>query len=172
MKFLKMNWLYFRAVTRHRWYVMIECFKAGLIWQGLVHDLSKYTPAEWGPYARYFYGGKMVRRKDGTLIPDPEFDTAWNHHQKTNPHHWQYWLLTRDTGETVALPMPDRFWREMLCDWKGAGMAYGNPDTRAWYIKNIRNITLHPFTRASVDLALGLRDPDADGNVRVEWDEW
>jgi len=47
----------------------------------------------------------------------------------------------------VALPMPDRYRREMLADWRGAGRAYGNPDTKAWYLKNKGRIILHPETR-------------------------
>lgn len=47
----------------------------------------------------------------------------------------------------VALPMPDVYRREMLADWRGAGRALGNSDTRQWYELNKHNIRLHPETR-------------------------
>ena len=36
-----------RTVGRHRREVMKNCFRAGLYWQGLTHDLSKYSPEEF-----------------------------------------------------------------------------------------------------------------------------
>lgn len=59
---------YLWYVLRHKWYV----FQAGRVlkvpvWQLLMHDLSKFTPAEWFPYVAYFYGpgpfvAALVRR--------------------------------------------------------------------------------------------------------------
>jgi hypothetical protein len=54
----------------------------------------------------------------------------------------------------VALSMPDRYRREMLADWRGAGRAYGNPDTEKWYKEHCENIILHPETRAWVESEL------------------
>lgn len=56
-----------------------------------------------------------------------------------------------------VLPMPDRYRREMLADWIGAGRAYlGNPDTCAWYLENRAKLILHPETRAWLEKELGL----------------
>lgn len=53
---------YLRYVLLHKWYV----FRAGLaiggmsprwVWRLLVHDLSKFSRAEWGPYVAKFYAG-------------------------------------------------------------------------------------------------------------------
>ena len=54
------------------------------------------------------------------------------------------------------LPMPDRYRREMLADWRGAGRAYGNPDTRKWYEKHKHKIIIHAETRAWIESQLGL----------------
>lgn len=35
------------TVNRHRRLVRHYCFKLGLVWQGLTHDLSKYSPTEF-----------------------------------------------------------------------------------------------------------------------------
>ena len=34
---------HFRTITRHRHKVIAHCAKAGILWQGLRHDLSKYS---------------------------------------------------------------------------------------------------------------------------------
>ncbi len=175
---------YIKYVLLHKYYVFRECLNYGLVWQGLIHDWTKFLPSEWSPYVEYFYGdgGKGA------------FDVAWNHHQKRNPHHWQYWLLREDNPEarlqlsqhllqaaievdqfglisdatmqdgteTVIrnffkiLPMPDKYRKEMLCDWRGAGQAQGKPrdETIYWYVANKDNIFLHPDTEAWIEKEL------------------
>ena len=38
---------HFITITRHRHMVIKYCFKMGIGFQGLFHDLSKYTPTEF-----------------------------------------------------------------------------------------------------------------------------
>lgn len=81
------------------------------------------------------------------------FDIAWNHHQKRNPHHWQYWLLVRDDGTKDALRMPIRYAREMVADWVGAGRAItGKIEVWAWYEKNRDKIILEHETCVRVEV--------------------
>lgn len=108
---MKKHLRYLKYVLRHKWFVFLYCLEYGLIWRGIKHDWSKFLPSEWFPYVEYFYGGKKeivpnvkVFTEDGKLIPKTKtpddvqlaFDLAWNHHQKRNSHHWQYWLLHPD----------------------------------------------------------------------------
>ncbi len=89
------------------------------------------------------------------------FDAAWNHHQKANKHHWQYWCLAMDDDPDLVLPMPDRYRREMLADWRGAGRAYtGSDNTREWYLerRDKMRAKLHPETRAWIEGELGVED--------------
>ena len=141
---------YLKYILRHKWYVFLAGCKLGIPLLALVHDWSKFKPSEWLPYARTFYN------KDGSKCyqEHPEFTLAWNHHQKRNKHHWQYWMITWDRGDTECLPMPDRYRREMLADWIGAGRALGKPDTAGWYEANRDNIKLHPETRHWLALQL------------------
>ncbi len=37
-------WKHFCTITHHRWKVRSHCFRVGLYWRGLTHDLSKYSP--------------------------------------------------------------------------------------------------------------------------------
>ena len=45
-----------KTITRHRHEVIRNCAKAGILWQGLAHDLSKYSPEEFLPGIRYYQG--------------------------------------------------------------------------------------------------------------------
>lgn len=153
---------YLRYVLRHKWHVFVAGWHLSVpLWQLLIHDWTKFLPREWFPYVAYFYGrgGREAHAKSGGMYrpgSDFAFDIAWNHHQKRNPHHWQYWLLTRDTDEPqlIALPMPERYVREMVADWIGAGAAQGKPDNWHWYLTNREKMNLHPETRQGAELLL------------------
>jgi len=162
---------YLHYVLRHKYYVLRECWKHGLIWRGLTHDLSKFLPSEWLPYANYFYGkAHTVRDETGYYKPtdtgDARFDFAWLLHQKRNDHHWQWWILPEDEGGIKVLPMSREARLEMLCDWIGAGLAQGTPGTRAWYLKNKDKMLLHPETRAWVERQLSTSNPLILSNER------
>ena len=49
-------WKHFVTITHHRMVVMAGCFRIGLFWQGLTHDLSKYSRVEFWNGARYYQG--------------------------------------------------------------------------------------------------------------------
>lgn len=146
---------YFKYVVRHKWFVFIECCKLSIPWLGIIHDLSKFSRVEWAAYARQFFnpdGSKReVRDKTGFYDPNKlsdDFDRAWNNHQKSNKHHWQYWCSIQITGEPKLLPFPDKYRREMLADMRGASMALGfGVSIKAYYEKNKDKMQLHPETR-------------------------
>ena len=155
---------YLSYVIRHKWYVMIECWKFGLYWTGIVHDWSKFLPCEWFPYANYFYGPKFPGRDEtGYYKPtdtgDDAFDRAWLHHQKVNKHHWQWWVLPDEDG-WKTLEMPRKYILEMIADWRGAGKAQGTPDTLAWYRKNMHKMKLGMLTRSQVERLIGYYPPE------------
>jgi hypothetical protein len=153
---VRRHWMYLKYVLRHKWYVLLAGLQLKVPLLILIaHDWDKFLPSEWFPYARTFYN------KDGskTYNEHPAFTLAWNQHQKINKHHWQWWYITWDRGESEALPMPDVFRREMLADWRGAGQAVGFPDTRGWYEKNRDKMKLHPETRQWIEEQLGVNNP-------------
>ena len=71
------------------WMVEHEIVTEGLAYivQGLVrnHDKSKYDQQEYYAYDEYFYG----KGKEDPETKE-EFNYAWLHHIRNNPHHWQY----------------------------------------------------------------------------------
>ena len=96
---------YLKKLLQHKWYVMIACLKIGLpLWLGIIHDWSKFQRVEFMPYVRYDFSGK-----ENSAEVQADFDVAWNHHQKHNKHHWQYWVLINDEDGTYPLDMPRRY---------------------------------------------------------------
>lgn len=148
---------YLKYLIKHKLFVLIECFKFGLYWQGLIHDLSKLRLSEFISYARYFYGWDKLTQKEkfaydkAKAKTEREFDLAWLYHIHRNPHHWQFWILIQDEDEDKILPMPDKYIKEMVCDWKGAGKVQGNHNTLMWYNKHKDKMQLHPRTRDKVE---------------------
>ena len=147
---LYQHWLYLRYVVIHKWFVMVECFKRGLFWRGLMHDMSKFRPSEWFPYVYNFYG-----RPTSYKEVDCAFDLAWLLHQRRNDHHWQFWLLAYDDGGDRRIRMSPDAVVEMVCDWIGAGRAQGHGnDVHNWYEQNKNKMQLHPHVRAYVETLL------------------
>jgi hypothetical protein len=130
---------YLLYILRHKWFVFLECWKVGLFWRGLTHDLSKFSPAEFGAYARYFFDGKRNKL---------EFDLAWLHHQRCNDHHWNWWV-----DGAVAWEMSEEARAEMICDWRAMGRAFGDT-AQSYYLANREKIILAPRTRLLVEIDL------------------
>lgn len=141
------NLQYASYVARHKWFVFRAGLKTGApLWRLIIHDWSKLTSAEWGPYVRSFYGGERTPEVRAA------FNRAWLHHQHRNQHHWQSHLLLEDDGSLKVLPIPDHFIREMVADWAGAGRAItGKWEVGQWYAKNYEKIRLDLGTRRTVN---------------------
>lgn len=158
---------YLCYIIKHKWYVAIECFKVGLYWRGIVHDMDKFLPCVFIPYARHFfsdgrdirYGRDQYGHYDPTNTGDEAFDFAIMLHLKRNRHHWQWWVIPKDYDGIKILEMDDISRREMYCDWIGAGKAQGrisyfgnNLDViRRWWLDNNKTMQLHPNTRTYFD---------------------
>ncbi len=108
------------------------------------HDVSKYEIEEFVPYALYFYVSKEEYKR--------EFDRAWNHHQKRNKHHWQYWILRQDDGPDILIEMPLEYVFEMVCDWFAFSFKKGNLfEILKWYDQEKDKIQLNEMTRKVVE---------------------
>lgn len=102
------------------------------------HDDSKLTSNEFNSYRSKFF---PIEGESKYLIT---FKEAWNHHQKSNAHHWQYWIMWKD-GESKAIPMNFYNAIEMIIDW--TAMAYKFGDTpKEFYDKNKSTMLLHETT--------------------------
>lgn len=140
---------HFRTITRHRHMVIRHCFKAGIFWQGLRHDLSKYTPAEFIPGAKYYLGYKSPTEAERSLFG---YSKAWLHHKGRNRHHFEYWVdYNTKTKRQEPVKMPLKYVKEMFCDRVAAGKIYqGGNFTRdnpiEYFMKGSARTSMHPET--------------------------
>jgi hypothetical protein len=170
---LRKHWLYGLYVARHKWYVLLAGLRRGVNpWQLIVHDLSKFRPDEWRPYAEWFYGANggpwapLLRDpseawREEAAVRQRAFQRAFLAHLHRNPHHQQHYVLpSQGDKPPVVFEIPERYVREMLADWDGAGRAIsGVVDCRDWYVRETLagRILLHPATRDRVDQLLGVQ---------------
>lgn len=151
-------WGHFKTITSHKWLVMKHCFKLGLYRQGLCHDLSKYSPAEFWVGAKYYQGNRSPndaqRQAEGC-------STAWLHHKGRNKHHLEYWIDydPAGTGNMIGMEIPVRYVAEMFCDRIAASKIYlkeAYTDESPWdyYDRGRTHYILHPNTRALLEKML------------------
>lgn len=121
MNFIK----HLKMIIKHRNEVRKLCFKCGLYWQGLVHDLSKYSFIEFSEGVKYYNGIKsptaICREITGK-------SNAWEHHKKKNKHHPEYWIYNNNYKL-----MPYKYAVESICDRISAcktykGISYTNSE--------------------------------------------
>ena len=143
-------WSHFKTITKHRFLVMGGCFRIGLYWQGLVHDLSKYSPTEFWTGARYYQG---TRSPNAAEREDKGYSEAWMHHKGRNRHHYEYWTdMNPETRRYEPVPMPRKYLAEMVMDRRAACKVYQGknytPASPLEYFEKSRERTLmHPETR-------------------------
>jgi hypothetical protein len=153
---------YFWYLSKHRFFVMIECFKHGMIWRGLVHDLSKYNPKEFFPYAYHFYKDNRPKRDPtGYYKPtdtgNPVFELAWVHHIHNNKHHWQWWTIPTDGNGKKTYPISEKFCKEMICDWTGAHKAQKTKGSVIeWYMINKDKMLFHEKSKIYIEHLLNI----------------
>lgn len=111
-----------KTITAHRHMVMIHCFKAGIIKNGILHDLSKYSPTEFIPGVIYFQGNRSPNEREREVNG---YSMAWIHHKGRNKHHFEYWTdYNTKTGTLDPVKMPDKYIFEMFCDRVAASKIY------------------------------------------------
>lgn len=121
------------------WYIddLIKC-----------HDESKYNYDEFEGYRQWFFPA------DNEIKNQLQFDLAWNHHQKNNPHHWEYWIMYKNNS-IFTLPMPFIYIFEMLCDWTAMSLKFKDRPTD-FYNKNKDFMLLNDNTIKSIEKWLPL----------------
>ncbi len=157
MKYFKNALAHFKTITRHRHEVMKNCFRAGIGFQGLFHDLSKYMPAEFLPGVKYFQGDRSPNEMERETIG---YSNAWMHHKGRNRHHYEYWNdYNPKTKRIEAVKMPDRYFVEMVCDRIAASkIYYGEDYTDAsslnYYLRKKGKMFINPETERDLEKIL------------------
>ena len=100
-------WRHLKTVQRHRHLVRQYCFRLGLYWQGLTHDLSKFSPVEFWAGVKYFQGD---RSPNDAQRRDKGYSASWMHHKGRNRHHFEYWTDYGVSGEgIIGVEMPKKY---------------------------------------------------------------
>jgi hypothetical protein len=147
---------HFKTITRHRHQVIRNCFKAGIPWQGLRHDLSKYSPTEFLEGARYWQGTRSPNDREREV---KGYSDSWMHHKGRNRHHFEYWTDYSAKDKKIRpVEMPTRYVVEMFCDRVAAskiyqGKAYTDQSPLTYFIngKGRREGMIHPATSDKIE---------------------
>ena len=140
---------HFKTITKHRHKVIAHCFKAGIPWRGLLHDLSKYTPAEFLAGARFYKGTRSPNESEREEFG---YSAAWLHHKGRNRHHFEYWTdYNPQTKRVGPVKMPLVFVKEMFCDRVAAskiyqGKNYTDKHPLEYFLRGKPNRSIHPET--------------------------
>ena len=151
-------WKHFKTITFHKFLVAQGCFKVGLYRQGILHDLSKYSPAEFRVGMKYYQG---TRSPNNAEREDIGYSSAWLHHKGRNKHHYEYWQDYSLTGRgaLVPVPMPDQYFAEMIMDRIAASKVYMGADyTNASPLEYLHRVPdhqcIHPQTQEKLEFTL------------------
>ena len=137
------------TIMRHRRKVIYHCAKAGILWRGLLHDLSKYSPTEFIPGVRHFIGTRSPNEGERAL---KGYSDAWMHHKGRNRHHFEYWTdYNPETKLMSPVKMPIVFVKEMFCDRVAAskvyqGKNYTNEHPYKYFAPGKIRRSIHPET--------------------------
>ena len=163
-------WQHFKTITYHKWLVLQGCFRVGLFWQGITHDLSKYSLTEFREGARYYQG---TRSPNTAEREDKGYSEAWMHHKGRNRHHYEYWTdISRETRNYESVEMPRKYLVEMVMDRRAACMVYQGKkyhDGAAldYFERSVERERMHPNTRQQLHYILTmLRDQGEDTTFR------
>lgn len=162
-------WKHFKTITHHKLIVMENCFKVGLYKQGLLHDLSKYTPTEFLVGCRYYQGDQSPNNAEREALG---CSYAWLHHKGRNKHHYEYWIDYSTTVLKGMAPakMPTKYVIEMLMDRIAASKIYlkkqyTDSAPLAYYNKGKQFAMIHPESKELLEKLLVMLSEKGEKNT-------
>ena len=146
-----------KVICHHRHLVIKHARKAGIFWQGLGHDLSKFSPTEFFTGAKYFLGNRSPNEKERELFG---YSAAWLHHKGRNKHHFEYWNdVNPKTKRYEPVKMPTKYLIEMFCDRVAAsktyqGENYTDEHPPNYFLRGNARLSMHPETADTLEMLL------------------
>lgn len=146
-----------KVICHHRHLVIKHARKAGIFWQGLGHDLSKFSPSEFFVGAKYFLGNRSPNERERELFG---YSAAWLHHKGRNKHHFEYWNdVNPATKRYEPVKMPTKYLIEMFCDRVAAsktyqGDAYTDEHPINYFLRGNARLSMHPETAETLEMLL------------------
>lgn len=149
---------HFQTITRHKLLVTKYCFRLGLYKQGILHDLSKYSPAEFLIGVKYYQGHQSPNNAERK---EKGYSLAWLHHKGRNRHHYEYWIDTNHDAPDgfYCVEMPFCYVAEMFCDRVAAckiyqGSNYTDGSALSYFTANKDKLLMHEKTRRLLEYLL------------------
>lgn len=155
---------HFITITHHKLLVLQGCFKIGLYKQGLLHDMSKYSPTEFLVGCKYYKGYMSPNNAERA---DRGYSSAWLHHKGRNKHHLEYWIDyavskpddDKEHTKMEGMKMPIRYVCEMFIDRVSASKnyqkeKYTDKSALEYYEKSVDHYMIHPDTKAMLEYLL------------------
>lgn len=144
------------TVNKHRWLVFIHCCKVGIPFQGLVHDLSKYSFTEFFTSARNYSGVKSPIANERS--EEYGYSKAFIHHTRKNKHHYEYWVDVT-LGDIILSPMPFKYALESSMDMIAASKVYNHKnftkDKPLKFLEKVKERSLmHSATKEFIEYIL------------------
>lgn len=109
-----------KKILIHKYWVAHYCNMCGLYKQGFLHDMSKFSPTEFGESIKYYVG---ISSPIDEATKHKGYSDAWMHHKGRNKHHSSYWVNIF-YGKVIPIKMPWKYLLELICDNLGASHAY------------------------------------------------
>lgn len=137
------------TIITHRRNVIKNAAKCGILRQGLLHDLSKYSPTEFWEGVKYFQGNRSPNEAERA---EKGYSAAWMHHKGRNRHHFEYWTdYSPITKKMSPVKMPMRYLKEMFCDRVAATKVYQKKSYRGvapleYFLNGRAKYAMHPET--------------------------
>ena len=142
---------HFGTILQHKILVGQMCFRVGLYAQGILHDMSKFSPTEFTVGLNYYQG---YRSPNNAERESKGYSEAWLHHKGRNRHHYEYWIdYSIKPGVILeGSAMPVRFVIEMFFDRIAASKvylkeAYTDCSPLQYYEKGDVGELIHPQTK-------------------------
>lgn len=156
---------HFITITKHRHVVIKHCKKAGIFWQGLRHDLSKYSPTEFLPGVKYYTGKRSPNEGERS---EYGYSLAWMHHKGRNKHHFEYWTDYNPKSKVVEpVKMPIKYVAEMFCDRVAAGKIYNGSNYTddsplEYFLRAKSRRVIHPETSELLENLLAMLSKEGE----------
>lgn len=148
---------HFITITKHRHAVIKHGYKAGILFQALFHDLSKYSLVEFRAGAKYYQGTRSPNEVERELFG---YSSAWLHHKGRNRHHFEHWIdYNPKEKRDMPVKMPIKYVKEMFCDRVAAskiyqGKNYTDNHPIEYFMKEKGVRVIHPETSDLIELWL------------------
>lgn len=134
-----------KRILVHKYYVAKYCFQIGLYWQGIIHDMSKFSYTEFSGALKYWHDSISSLNNEKNILG---YSATFLHHRGRNPHHYEYWIHSLDDGG-IAAKMPLKYAKELICDYLAAAKTYGSSPRNEinWWLANAPYMKMHIDTK-------------------------